>query len=267
MITKQEHRWLSYARLAWQLVKTDMTIYRGIVVEQLINTAAWVVPTILVTAYALPLLGIAKDFGTFIAVASIASVSLFQAFAAATAFVGDLEGNQTISFPLTLPMPSWLVFVQRSVSYVCKASILSIIVLPLGKFILLDKLSFAQFSPIKFVIIFFAAHIFSSFFSLLLVSMVDSMSQIMKVWLRFIFPMWFFGCSQYPWSILHQLSPKLAYACLTNPFVYAMEGIRAAVLGQEGSLSYWPCVGMLLVFATLCGVVATRRLKKRLDFV
>ncbi|MBX9830821.1 hypothetical protein K2X40_02605, partial [Candidatus Babeliales bacterium] len=165
MITKQEHRWLSYARLVWQLVKTDMTIYRGIVVEQLINTAAWVVPTILVTAYALPLLGIAKDFGTFIAVASIASVSLFQAFAAATAFVGDLEGNQTISFPLTLPMPSWLVFVQRSVSYVCKASILSIIVLPLGKFILLDKLSFAQFSPIKFVIIFFAAHIFSSFFS------------------------------------------------------------------------------------------------------
>ncbi len=267
MVTKKEHRWLTYARLTWQLVRADITIYSGIALEQIINTITWVVPTILVATYAFPVLGIAQQFGTFIAVGTIVSVSFFQSFPAATSFVSDLEGNQTISFPLTLPMPSWLIFVQRSISYICKASILSIIVLPMSKLMLLDRLSLAHFSLLKFFVIFFTVHIFTSFFSLFLVCMVGNMSQIMKVWLRFIFPLWFFGCSQYPWSVLEQLSPKLAYACLANPFIYGMEGMRAAVLGQEGSLPFWPCVGMLLLFAVLFGFIAIKRLKKRLDFV
>lgn len=267
MVTKKEQRWLSYARLTWQLVRADMTIYSGIALEQIINTLSWVIPTVLVSAYVFPLLGITKSYGALMAISTIASASLYESFGAATTFVSDLEGNQTISFPLTLPMPSWLIFVQRSISYVFKASTISFIILPVSKLLLFDSLSLAQFSCIKFVTIFFAIHIFSSFFSLLMVSVVASMSQIMKVWNQIIFPLWFFGCSQYPWSTLEQLSPKLAYACLANPFIYGMEGMRAAVLGQEGSLPFWPCVGMLLLFAVLFGTIAIKRLKKRLDFV
>ncbi|MBX9830824.1 ABC transporter permease [Candidatus Babeliales bacterium] len=267
MFKKQENRWLSYTQLMFQLVRSDMTIYKGIAFGHIINTISWVIPGVLVATYALPLLGISQNFGALVALASIVTASFFESFGAATAFVGDLEGNQTISFPLTLPMPSWLVLIQRSISYICKASIISIIILPVGKLLLLDKLNLSNFSSSKFFIVFFSINLCSSFFGLLMVSMVASMSEIMKVWNRFLFPLWFFGCSQYPWETLHELSPKLAYVCLANPYVYGMEGIRAAALGQEGYLPYWSCVGMLLTFAVSFGIIATRRLKKRLDFV
>ena len=67
--------------------------------------------------------------------------------------------------------------------------------------------------------------------------------------------------------MLQEVSPRIAYISLLNPMVYIMEGTRAAVLGQEGSLDFWVCVLMTLVFTILCTFDGIRRIKRRLDYV
>ncbi len=46
-----------------------------------------------------------------------------------------------------------------------------------------------------------------------------------------------------------------------------MEGMRSAVIGSDGSLNFWLCVGALLVFSGLLAWRGTFLLKRRLDSI
>ena len=95
----------------------------------------------------------------------------------------------------------------------------------------------------------------------------ETFPQIRKIWTRLIFPMWFLSGVEFPWNIVNKLSPKIAYALLANPMIYAMEGIRATVLGQANYLSFWICLPVLWLFAISFGFIAIFKLKKQLDYV
>ena len=128
-------------------------------------------------------------------------------------------------------------------------------------------MNLSNFAPIKFVFMFFVINTFFAFFSIIMSTIPDSIPNIRKVWVRIIFPLWFLGGVEYPWYVVYKFSPKISYVLLSNPFIYAMEGIRATVLGQQNYLNVWICLIVLCSCTMLCGLIGIFRLKKQLDFV
>ena len=62
--------------------------------------------------------------------------------------------------------------------------------------------------------------------------------------------------------------PRMSYIFLCNPFLYATEGLRVAVLGQATSvLPFWISMVALWCSAGVLGVWGIARLRKKLDFV
>jgi len=76
-----------------------------------------------------------------------------------------------------------------------------------------------------------------------------------------------FGGYMYSWYAVYHVSPLIGYAHLINPVLYVMEGMRAAVLGQEGYLPFWFSFTALFAFTVVIAWDALRRLRKRLDCV
>ncbi|MFC1894994.1 ABC transporter permease [Candidatus Dependentiae bacterium] len=257
----------NYINIFWQLLKVDICIYKQNIFTSIVDNMVWIACTILCAAYVLPTLGIFKDYGAFYAVGTIASSTMFELFTTTTWFVSDIDGNKTISYPLTLPIPSWMVLLQKSFGYAVRTMLIMPIMLPLCKILLWNKLSFANFSVLKFILIFFAINFFGGIFSIFMSSIIKDMNHINTAWTRILFPLWFFGSSQFTWQTLKQLSPKLGYLNLLNPLTYPSEGIRAAVLGQKGYISFWICFFATIFFSIILGFYAITKLKKRLDYV
>lgn len=257
----------SYLRIFWQLLKTDLYVLRQVAIDEIINSTIWLTCVIIVFAYIFPHMGMDEHFGVFIAIGSIVSAVFWSSWTTSTVFIADLEGNKTIAYFLTLPIPNTLVLVKQIVGYAIKSATTGILILPLAKLLLWNQLNLAQFSPFKFTIIFSAVSLFVGALSLFITSFVKNIDSVGNISMRFLFPIWFFGGANYSWMTLYKISPTLANVLLTNPLFYAMEGMRAAVLGQQGYLNFWLCLPSLLGFTFLLGWWGIVRLKKQLDFV
>ncbi len=260
-------RFKSYLKLFWQLVKTELLIFKQSVIGKIIDTAIWVAAVIGVVSYVFPQLGMSKGFGEFYAIGAIVSVGIFHIFPKTAAFVADITGNKKINYSFTLPLPSWLVILKDGVVYACETITMALVILPVSKLLLLNRLDLSNFSVIKFILMFFSLNFCIGLMSILMSSIVENIHTIEKIWVRILFPLWFFGGTQYSWKTMFEISPKLAYISLCNPILYATEGIRAATLGQEKYLSFWLCILMVWLFGIFFGWLGIKRLKKRLDFV
>jgi len=75
-------------------------------------------------------------------------------------------------------------------------------------------------------------------------------------------PMIFFGCTYYPWSALAAF-PILQKVVLLNPFVYASEGFRSALVPQSPHLSGYVVFGGLLVFNVVFFRLGLRQFRKK----
>jgi len=208
-----------------------------------------------------------KDFGGFQLVGMIASICIFEIYSSCSSFFADLEGNKTISYYLTLPIPSWMIFIKQALALSCRTLLVTSLIIPFGKLLIGSRLDLSNFSVIKFVLIFLATNFFFSAFTLLMLGIFKGIETLRTLWIRIIFPLWFLGGAEFEWNMLYNLSPTFGYLGLLNPFVYAMEGIRAAVLGQEGFIPYWISLSVLTGLTILFTWIGITRLKKRLDFV
>jgi ABC-type polysaccharide/polyol phosphate export permease len=248
------------------LIRRDMAVYWPTYKDRAINAVVWGTLCISVFEYIMPQMGLASH-GVFIAASVAASWGFFEVTENVSKFVADLEGNRSISYYLTLPIPQWMIFLRQAVTNALQAFFIALLFLPMGKILLWNSFSFAQFSFFKFLIIFPLIHLFYGSFSLLLATHIESLEKIGNVWIRIVYPLWWLGCFQFSWTTLYAISPKIAYINLLNPLVYVMEGARYAILGQEGSLPFWNCVGMLFIFTVVIFFVGVHGLKKRLDCV
>jgi len=257
----------SYVTIFKQLLITDLTIFRQVIVDKLVNSSIWIAVTLIVMGYLLPELGTGVGYGSFMVAGSCASIGLFEVFPSVMELVSDFEGERVIDYYLTLPIPSWLVLLRSMIYYAFGAFCLGLLVLPLGKILLWSRFDLSRMSTIKYVLMFMVTSSFYGSFTLFIASLVKSMMKIGNVWMRFIFPLWFLGGYQFSWYILKGLSPQVAYINLLNPITYIMDGMRAAILGQEGYLNFWLCLGVVICFTQVLGFIGITRLKKRLDFV
>jgi len=250
-----------------QLLRTDLYILKGTVADQIFNLAIWMSTQVAVNTYLMPAFGITPDYGSFILAGLCASAGLFGVFPSVATLISDFQGDQMISYYLTLPMPSWMVFLRLIFYYALNFGMLGIMVLPLGQLLVWDQFNILQVHPVKFFIMFVLTHLFYGAFTLWIASRVCDMTKIGNVWMRFVYPIWFLGGFQFSWEILHSKVPHVAWLNFFNPMMYIMEGMRAAILGQEGYLNFWLCAVMLCLFTALCSWRGIVLLQRRLDFV
>lgn len=257
---------ISYLQTLKQLLMRGFVIYKPQFKDQIINGLIWSGSNIIIFAYIMPLMGLSKDFGPFILFSLVASWSFFSTVNNIAKFITDIttEGSN-LTYQLTLPVPQWIIFAKYALENAYQAFIISLLILPAGKLLLWDTAIFEYFSILKFYFIVFVSCIFFGFFSLLMSSIVQDIYKLDNIWLRIIFPLWFFGGFQFSWQHLYSISPTLAYLNLLNPLTYALEGSRAAALDPSLSLPYWPCVGALLLASALFGYIGINKLKQRLD--
>ena len=256
----------SYLNTMWYLLITEFQIFKRTIVDKIINLFIWIVTMMLVNSYLMPAFGLKHSYSEFIAASLVASAGLFELFPAIAGLVSDFTGNNIISFYLTLPIPSWLVFVRSIIFYAFNSAVMGIFVLPISKILLWNKFSLSELSLGKFLLIFILNNFFFASFVLWTTSRVMSIEKMQNVWMRFVYPLWYLGGFQYSLKVLYNFWPLLAYLTFLNPMMYIMEGTRATILGQEGSLNFWICVIMLFIFIILFSINSILRLKKQLDF-
>jgi ABC-2 type transport system permease protein len=262
-----KYKIMNYAKLFFLLLKTDLIIFNKRFKEGIINTIIWVSIILVIFAYIFPAMGMTNLFGPLYVTGAVVSSCIFEIWSSSITFVSDLEANKTISYPLTLPIPSWLYFIQLAIGYAIKSMTIALVIIPLGKLIIWDKFSLAHISLTKTLIMFIIVNIFAGLLSLFMSSITTSIFNFRNIWTRFLFPLWFLGGAEFYWQVAYTLSKPLAYIMLLNPITYAMEGMRASILGEKLFISFWICSFMLFIFSILCGYVAFKKLKNRLDFV
>ena len=90
-------------RVMMAIIQRDFTLFKENYVSKIGNFLATRLPVILVFQYIMPHVGL-KEYGAFMAVTEIANWGFFSLIGFISKFVGDLQGDQTIAYYLTLPL-------------------------------------------------------------------------------------------------------------------------------------------------------------------
>ncbi|MBA3752341.1 ABC transporter permease [Candidatus Dependentiae bacterium] len=250
--------------LIWRNLRKIKKDFFNNVIDALIVPAGFII----ISGYILPYMGMPSNYGSFM----MASTLMLMCYSStswrgASNLITDLEGDKAISYELTLPLPSWLIFFKYSCAYALDAICLNILTVPMGKLLLWNQFSLEHFSLFKFCIMYITVNLFFGCYSVWVASWVDGIAGFSRFWLRYGSQILFFSGYQFSWLILNKALPNFSYINLINPFVYAFEGARAALLGQEGSLNFWVCMGMLWLFIVFFTLMFIRYFKKKLDYV
>lgn len=258
---------LHYIKLMKELLITDLMIMRQKLKDTIFNTLIWSVSFTLAATYVLPFLGMTRSYSSMVLIGSIVSCGIFEIFSNTSIMVADITGEKTISYQLTLPLPGWMLLVQKAIANAIHSAILTLFILPVGKLIMSSHLAMSSINPAKFIIAFIVLHLFCGFFGLVMTAYTMNMDSIINVWVRMLFPLWFFGGSQFNWHTLYEISPILAYLNLANPLTYAFEAIKGASLAGEFFLPFWACIGMMIAASTLFLYLSNKKLQNRLDYL
>lgn len=250
-----------------QLLRRDLLRFKRDFWGKMIDTSSLLLTNLIVFGYFMPQLGLQSNYGPFMLISAIASFGFFDTVGKVSSLISDIDGDRTISYTLTLPIPSWLTFVYIGIYWALNSALITIWLFPLGKLVLFNQFHLSQISYWKLIPIYLSLNLFYGFFSLWLTSMLKNISDVGILWVRVINPLIMFGAYFYSWKAVYAFSPLIGYLNLLNPVVYAMEGMHAAALGQEGYLSFWICLPLLWLFTIACAWHGTRRLQQRLDCV
>lgn len=250
-----------------QLIKRDLVRYKRNFWSKLIDTASILVTNLIVFGYLMAHYGLGGSYGPFMLISAIASFGFFDTVGKVSELISDIEGDKTISYTLTLPIPSWLVFFYIGIWWSINSILVTIFLFPMGKLILFQNFDLSQINFLHLLLIYISTNLFYGFFSLWLTSLLKNMGNVGNLWVRVINPILMFGAYFYSWKAVFEVSPVFAWIDLLNPMVYIMEGMRAAALGQAEYLPFWVCLPVVWFFIIIFAVRGISRLQNRLDVV
>lgn len=256
-----------FRHILWQLLRRDMRVFRRGYFDDFINTTFVLFTTVIVFGYFMGRLGLKLDYGTFILLGAIGSFGILDIIGKTGILIGDIEGDRTINYFLTLPLPSWLVFANMGLSYAIRSFFMTLPLFVWGKIFLPTQFDLSIINYPRLIIIFVTLHLFFGYFAIWVASMIKHLKAISSLYFRIINPMFMFGCYLFPWREAFNIDKAIGYILLINPMTYVQEGIRAAALGQEGYIPFWYSFFALWFFILVLGTHGILRLKKRLDCI
>ena len=257
-----------YFDVFYQMLSRELLIFRRQYVGKAFDCTFMFFNFVLVFGYFLPRASSGPAWGPFMYVGSLATFGLMEAVNARVAeTISDINGDRTINYLLTMPIPSSLAFMAKAVSWAVIVFLLALILFPVGKLVIFNQFDMRQVSYGKLALMYCTLNIFYGFFALWLSGVFQKINDLGRLWCRVINPVFMFGAFFYSFKDAYQFSPLIARITLINPMVYITEGMRAAMLGQEGSLNFWLCLGVTWGFIIACGLHGIARLRRTLDCV
>lgn len=257
---------LPFSTFLW-LIWRDVRVLGKNFMNSVIDATLLPAGILFVSGYIMPALGVPIDYGSFMLAGVAAVMCLNSTGTDAGNLVSDLEGQKSVSYELSLPLPSWLVCVKMALVYTIKAILLNIAIFPIGVLLLWNKIDLSAVSLSKFLLIYVVANLMYGFFSLFISLVMKNQESYGRFWIRWGFLLFTTGAFQFSWKLMAVSVPFFAWLSLLNPLVYPFEGMRAALLGQPGFLNYWICLAMIISFTLLFAILALWRFKKRLDCI
>lgn len=259
---------MEYKNFFWiffALIRREFILIQRGFKGALINMSVLLFTNLVVYTYLVPQLAQDENFGLFILAGSIATFGFFGVVEKAIRLMEDLEGDQRITYVLTMPIPTWLAIGHLGFTWAIESALYSLAFFPVGRLILWNHGDFSHFSIFKTLFIYLLINLFYGFFGLWLASKIKHMGEVAHIWLRVVNPLFMFGCYYYTWSSLPGIFIKAV--SLFNPLVYANEGMRAAMMEKQDLLSFWISAAALTGFILFCAIDGIRTMKKRIDCV
>lgn len=254
-----------YSQTFISLLRRDSLVFKKHVTNRFIDACVWSGITLYVSQYILPQFGMHQNFGTFIMIGNIAAWGMFEVGTNVSILISDIQGANSLSYYLTLPIPTSWIFIRIGLIDAYKSFVSTLPLLPVGKLILWNFISMSDISYRYLLLSYILANLFFGFLGLFLASVMPNLEYLTTVKLRIIFPMWFFGCYQFSWHMLKNANPYLAYLNLLNPVTYIMEGLRGTIIVNQPLIPYWICTITTIFFICLFAYLGVRGFKKRLD--
>lgn len=252
----------------YALLLKDISVFNKRWLDRSIDAMVWVASSLLIAKYIMPSFGIIDDqYGAFCLIGNLAVWGLFEMLTSIAILLGDIQGDKSITYYMSLPIPSWLVLAELALASAYRSIASSILLVPLGKIILGNSFILHDINWPYFIIALIVINIFYGFFTIFVAAYTPDLTTLTTVRSRIMFPLWFLGGFQFPWKILYNVNPIFAYISLCNPIIYIMDGLRSTALPTQNYLPFWNCMIMLILFSVVCGYVGIKKLKKRLDFV
>ena len=260
--------WRSYLRILGHMLHVDWLVLKKNVHHITINSSIWSIVTTTCAGRIAPAMGVDSTFVAVLVGGIIASCISMPIYPHAMTFASDLNGDRKINFLLTLPIPRWLVAARTAIAFFMNQLIISVVAITCIRLVLWDCFNFAHVQWGAFAIMLLAANAVCAAAALCVATFFsNSPISASTIWMRFLFPLWFFGGYQNTWPTLYRLWPKAALLGLLNPYTYLMEGIRGTVLGGRDSLPWPLCLVVLGALAIGMIALGSYRLKKKLDAV
>ena len=193
----------------------------------------------------------------------IIAISMLLSGLQAVAFpmIADFQFSREIEDRLLAPMKIEWVAIEKVVAGSIQALIAGGVVIPTAWLILGTgvQISFAQ--PFELLALAVLVALLAAAIGLTLGCSLGQ-AQIGIMFSLIVGPMIFFGCTYYPWSALAAF-PILQKIVLLNPFVYASEGFRSALVPQFPHLSGYVVFGGLFLFNAVFFWLGLRQFRKK----
>ena len=250
-----------------RLLQTEFMLWHENIKDKLINLVIWASATAIVSGYIMQAFGVQSNYGVIQAGGIIVAAAGFEMYGHVFAMTSDLEGIRYINYHFILPVSNWVIFAAKAAFFVFNCMMLTLLALPLCKVLLWKHFSLLDINYPRFFLALLVTNLFFAGYCLWLSSKVTKAADVDNVFMRFIFPLWYFGCFSFTWFAAYAISPVLGILCLVSPYTYATEAIRASMLGAQGYMSFWLCITILVVMSLFAAGIGYNSLKKRLDFI
>ena len=256
---------LAIAKTFLALLHRDIIVFRPYAFGRLIDAVVWSFATLYVSCYILPHFGFPPKFALFLTLGNIAAWCAFETGSCISVILGDLFGINSLSYYVSLPLPSSLIFIRLILIDAYKSLVSTLPMLPIAKMILQDQIDLTTINYATLSVSYILCLLFFASLGVFISSLTPKMENISSVKLRILFPMWFLGCYQFSWHMMYQTSPLVAYANLLNPVTYITEGLRHSLPLQQPLIPFYICTIMTIIFIASCTLLSIRFFKKRID--
>ncbi|MBT4594726.1 hypothetical protein HOD08_02505 [bacterium] len=248
------------------LMHREMIALSKVITDFVINAAITSPLFLFVFAKIIMIMGTSASHIPIIIAGEISVQALFLGWGEASALVTDLNNRCECQYLSRIPISPRLAFLKYTCASIVKSFIVGTVVLVATKIALWDVFCLAQFSIPKF---FLAMILNSTFYGIVATTIAarsKNLDQVTSMFMRCVFPLWmiiFLG----PWHMLATASPTLGTIALFSPITYTMEAVRGAILGQEGFINFWTCIGVGTTATIFLGILGLHWMKKRLDHI
>ena len=250
----------------WPLLQIELQLLKKRIGRKIIDAAIWTCSTIAVSAFVLPALGVPESFGVFQAAGILASIVSMDLYSNIFELLTDIEYTGHLQYLLTLPYSSFGIIATKVLIFALHGLISAVVVFSIICVILLNLMNFAGICFWKLILGTLISSLFFGWFSVFLTQRLRNTAELRSTQVRILFPLWYFGGFSFSWKIMFfKVSKFLGLLCLLNPYMYATEISRCAILGAQDFLPFWVSASALMLLTVLTAYFGFNGLKKRMD--